>query len=78
MAEAYDYRREAVYGANGEQVDVARFRRNRGESWDTAQFRGTGEYAGRAGRVRRAERSAAGRSAARNPAMRTNRYGRRR
>lgn len=65
MAEAYDYRNEDVTDVNGNVVDTARMRRNRGASWDTAVFRGTSAN----GRVRRNVRSAAGRGAARNPAF---------
>jgi len=75
MAEAFDYRSEAVQNSAGETVDYARFRRRRGESWDNAEFRGTGATANGGvqgpGAVRRAVRGAAGRGAARNPAMRT-------
>ena len=63
MAEPYDYRNEDVTDVNGNKVDTARMRRNRGESWDTAVFRGTSE----GGRVRRNVRSSAARGAARNP-----------
>lgn len=67
MAEAFDYRTEPVYNQQGEQVDVARYRRRRGANWDTAEFRGTGEFTNAPGLVRRSVRGAAGRGAARNP-----------
>ena len=72
MAEAYAYRRENVTDANGNVIDTATFRIRRGgngpANWDEAEYRGT-----RGGRVRQYIRTAAGRGAARNPAMRTNR-----
>jgi len=71
MAEAYAYRREDVTDANGNVIDTATFRVRRGQgngSWEDAEFRGT-----RGGRVRNYIRTAAGRGAARNPAMRNNR-----
>ncbi len=49
------------FGGNGVAVNP----------WESAEYRG----ASRGGRVRQYIRSAAGRGAARNPAMRNNRYG---
>lgn len=69
MAEAYEYRSEDVTDANGNVVDTARFRIQRGGDWTDAEFRGTS----RGGRVRWGARTAYGRGVARNPAMRTNR-----
>ena len=75
MAEVYTYWSQNVYGENGAKIDVARFRGERGKSRsEVAVFRGTGKSEKEAGKVRRMERSAAGRGAARNPAMRNNRY----
>ena len=76
MAEAYRYRREDVTDQNGNVVDTALIRLPRGNGsgvidWSQGEYRG----ASRGGRVRRYIRSAAGRGAARNPVMRTNRYG---
>lgn len=62
-SEPYAYRNEAVTDRNGNVVDQARFRRNRGEGWENAVFRGTTER----GRVRRNARNAAARAASRNP-----------
>lgn len=73
MAEPYRYSREAVTDANGNPAGTALFRRARGVPGGTVapewEFRGT------QGRIQQYERSAAGRGAARNPAMRNNRYG---
>lgn len=76
MAEAYAYRREDVTDQNGNVVDTALFRVRRGNGpgrldFSNAEYRG----ASRGGRVRQYIRTAAGRGAARNPAMRNNRYG---
>ena len=69
MAEPYDYRLEPIENREGNVVDYARMRRNRGEGWENAVFRGSGLSGEEPGVVRRSERGAAGRGASRNPAM---------
>ena len=73
-SEAWVYRQETVQDRQGRTVDVARFRRRRGGSGEF-EFRGTGPGRNAPGRVRRNIQTTAARSAARNPALRNNRYG---
>ena len=74
MAEAYQYSREGVQGANGENVGTALFRRVRGTRGRGGLNIGQGEweFRGTRGRIQNYERSAAARGAARNSAYNRN------